>query len=425
MDVEGGLLGGRRLYVVGVLTLVYAVSIIDRQIVIILQDQLKLEFSLNDKQLGLMTGPAFVVLYLAAGLLIAPLADRHNRRTLVAASVIVWSAATAAAGLAQSYIQLVLARAGVGVGEAGSGPAAYSMIADMYPDGKRGLPTSIFSSGVYLGILTGLAGGGWLGAILGWRRTLVVLGVFGLAVGVLVRLSVAEPTRRSTDQSGAAELPFREVVRTLGAAPGIIHLLIGSSLFSMAGNGAVSFMPPFLLRLHAMDVAHVGLWLGIIIGCGGAIGSAVSGVVADRLCGNVLARYPLLIGFALLLAVPFYVAAFLAPTGAWALGLFVVPALLYPVYLTPSLMVLYRVVPPRARARAVAVLLSTFTGVALGFGPMVVGALSDYFGARMGPEGLRIALIVSVSISSAWALIHFWLAHVAMRRCADSNSAIA
>lgn len=404
----------RRGYIVGVLTLVYALNLIDRQIVIILQDQIKHEFALSDKQLGLMTGLAFVCLYSVCSLLFAPLADRHVRRTIIAAAIALWSAATASVGLAQSYSQLLLARVGVGVGEAGSGPAAYSMIADMFPEERRGFPTALFSSGVYFGILCGFAGGGWLGATLGWRHTLIVLGFVGLVIAVLVRLTVAEPERQrpTSPQSAISTL---QVFRIMLRNKAFTHLLVGCALFAMVGTGSNAFMPSYMMRVHGLSVATVGAWLGLVLGVGGAVGSLVSGVVADRLGGSSVARYPILVGSALAISLPFYLGAFLAPSGAVALGLYCVAAVLYPMYLTPSIMVTYRTVPPEARARATALVLILFTGIGLGIGPLAVGVLSDIFTPRYGPDGLRYALAVTAMVGGVWSIIHQVMAYRRMR----------
>jgi MFS family permease len=184
-----------RSYALGLLTLVYSFNFIDRQLLSILQESIKLDLSLSDGQLGLLTGFAFALFYVTAGIPIARWADRSNRRNIVAMSISLWSFMTAISGLAQNYVQLLSARVGVGIGEAGGSPPSHSIVSDIYPKEKRATALSFYSTGVNIGVLFGFLLGGWLNEFFGWRVAFFVVGVPGIFIGVLVRLTLREPIR--------------------------------------------------------------------------------------------------------------------------------------------------------------------------------------------------------------------------------------
>ncbi len=186
-------------YVLAVLTAVYALNFIDRQLLVILQEPIKLELGLSDTQLGLLSGLAFAVFYVICGIPIARLAESRSRRNVIAFSIVAWSVMTAVCGLAQNYTQLLLARMGVGVGESGGSPPSHSMISDMYPPGQRSTALSIFSTGVNIGILGGFLLGAWLNEFFGWRSVFLLVGLPGVLFALLVGFTVAEPVRGRSD----------------------------------------------------------------------------------------------------------------------------------------------------------------------------------------------------------------------------------
>ena len=203
-----------RKYALAVLTLVYTFNFIDRQLLSILQESIKVDLSLSDSQLGLLTGFAFAMFYVTAGIPIARLADRGNRRNIVAISVGLWSAMTAVSGLVQNYGQLLAARVGVGVGEAGGSPPSHSIVSDIFPPEKRASALAFYSTGVNLGILFGFLFGGWLNEFFGWRVAFMVVGIPGVLLAILVRTTVREPIRGLMENRTASEaqVPFKEVV---------------------------------------------------------------------------------------------------------------------------------------------------------------------------------------------------------------------
>nr|WP_254447819.1 MFS transporter [Sphingomonas sp. ID1715] len=189
----------RRTLTLFLLTLTYFFSYMDRQILSILLEPIRADLKLSDTQLGLLTGLAFAVFYATLGIPVARLADRGNRRNIVAISLAVWSLFTALCGLAQNYVQLLLARIGVGVGEAGSSPPSHSMIADLYPPDRRAGAMAVYTSGVVLGGGFGTMIGGYLAHEYGWRLAIMAVGLPGLALAIIVRLFVVEPPRGMSD----------------------------------------------------------------------------------------------------------------------------------------------------------------------------------------------------------------------------------
>mgnify|MGYP002008169292 CR=1 FL=1 len=190
-----------RYFVLGVLTLVYALNFVDRQLLVILQEQIKLELDLSDTQLGLLSGLSFAIFYVVCGIPIARWADTGVRRNIIALALTVWSGMTAVSGLAQNYLHLLLARVGVGVGEAGGSPPAHSMISDIFPEKERATALSIYSVGIYIGILTGFALGGFIAETFGWRMAFFVVGAPGILVALFLRPEVemtVAPVRNPT-----------------------------------------------------------------------------------------------------------------------------------------------------------------------------------------------------------------------------------
>ena len=182
-------------FVLAILTVVYAFNFIDRQILVILQEPIKAELGLSDTQLGLLTGFSFAVVYVTAGIPIAWLADRSNRRNIVAVSLGIWSVMTALSGMVQNYTQLLLARLGVDLDEAGGSPPSHSMISDYFPEEQRGTAISIYTTGIYLGILFGYFAGGWIADTYGWRNAFFIVGIPGVVLAFFLLLLVREPPR--------------------------------------------------------------------------------------------------------------------------------------------------------------------------------------------------------------------------------------
>ena len=275
-----------RNYVLLLLMIVYIFNFIDRQILVILQESIKMELGLSDKQLGLLSGFSFAVFYVVCGIPIARLADRYNRVNIVSASLAIWSAMTALSGLAGNFFHLLAARIGVGVGEAGASPPSHSIISDYFPHEERGRALSIYSIGIYIGILIGFLAGGWINQYFGWRTAFLVVGGPGILLAIVVKLTLREPLRGHLDAGDHESMPdgeFLPDVKRIWALRSFRYAAIGAGLNAFLGYGALNFMPSFAIRLHEVPVGMVGTWLALIVGLAGAAGVYSGGHLSDHL----------------------------------------------------------------------------------------------------------------------------------------------
>lgn len=395
-----------RNYVLAILTLVYVFNFIDRQLLVILQESIKKELNLSDTQLGLLSGFTFAIFYVTMGIPVARLADKKNRRNIVAASLGLWSIMTAFSGLAKNFIQLLLARVGVGIGEAGGSPPAHAMISDYFPPQKRSTALSIYSTGIYFGILIGFLMGGYLNQHLGWRTAFFVLGIPGLLFSLLFYTTVKEPRRGATDiiaEQTEEALSFSAVLKRLYVTKTFVYLALGAGLHAFCIYGLVNWAGSFLVRLHGMSKADAGVALGLLLGIGGGIGTFGGGLLTDHF-GKKDRRWYLKIPAYAIIASMFCAAGGLFLHNNFFSLLFIgCCASLHSVYLGPSLAVAHSLVPAPMRALTSAILFLVINLIGLGFGPLVVGMISDWLAPRLGVESLRWAMssIIIVSIASS------------------------
>ena len=400
-----------RYYAVGILTVVYTFNFIDRQLLAILQESIKADLLLSDTQLGLLTGFAFAMFYVTAGIPIARWADRSNRRNIISLAIGLWSFMTAISGLAQNYLQLLLARIGVGVGEAGGSPPAHSIISDIFPAERRASALALYSTGVNIGILFGFLFGGWLNEFFGWRVAFFVVGVPGLLVALIVRFTLAEPVRGLAENRSAGETaPFGDVLRLLFSRRAFRHIAFGAALNAFAGYSTSSWTASFMIRSHGMETGELGTWLALIMGLCGAIGVYLGGLGAERLAVRDLRWYMWLPALAGLICVPFMVGVYLADGPYLALGLSVVPGLLFNVYLGNALAMTHGLVGLRMRATASAILFFVLNIIGLGAGPWFIGFLSDQLAPSLGAESLRYAMLYALPAAMFWSICHFVMA---------------
>ncbi|MET1113039.1 MAG: MFS transporter, partial [Allosphingosinicella sp.] len=258
--------GGR---VLAILLAAYIFNFIDRQIIGVLAVPIKAELALSDRQLGLMGGIAFALFYSGLAIPIAWLADRRSRVNIIAVSVALWSAFTAACGLAQNFWQLFLARMGVGIGEAGGVAPSYALISDFYPKERRARALALFSLGIPIGSALGVFFGGWIASHLDWRSAFLIVGLAGLPAALLVKLGVPEPVRGGFDtadgRASAPAPPFLQVVATLAGKPSFWLLSFGAASGSILGYGLIFWLPSFFSRSFGLELAQVGWFYGSIV----------------------------------------------------------------------------------------------------------------------------------------------------------------
>jgi len=400
-----------RRYALGVLVVVYTFNFIDRQILAILLPAIKAEFGVGDTVLGFLAGTAFALFYATLGVPIALLADRWNRRNLIALSLTLWSGMTALSGLATNILQLSLARIGVGVGEAGCSPAAHSMIADYYPPEERASAMGIFTLGISFGIMIAFLTGGWVVENIGWREAFLIVGIPGVLLAVLLRLTVKEPPRGLSEarQDSADRPSILEVAGFLFKRKSFIWISVGSGLASFGGYAVANFFPSYLVRSHGMSPADIGLYLGIVLGTAGGLGFAGGGFVADRLGRGGQRRALLGVSAALMFGWLFNLPVFLSGSVTVVLILFVVPAVFSNFYLATTFAQVQNLVRLRMRGVASALMLFILNSIGLGLGPQATGILSDLLSPGFGVESMRYALLtVTVVVYPLSALSFFF-----------------
>lgn len=413
----------RRTLTLGLLTLTYFFSYMDRQILAILLELIKADLKLSDTQLGLLSGFAFAVFYAGLGLPVARLADRTNRRNIIAVSLALWSGMTALCGLAQNFVQLLLARIGVGIGEAGSSPPSHSIIADLYPVEKRASAMAIYSLGVVLGGGFGTLIGSQLAAAFGWRIAIIAIGVPGLVLAIGVRLFVVEPKRGLSDASRVADsgaMPsirsaFGDIWRDRAAR----DLVAGVTLTSLIGYALVSFGLSYLQRSLGFSITEAGLF-GLVA----AVFGTISGIAGGRLADWAAKRWGIhaqswMVALLKVCALPFTLLFYLTDVPMVAIFAYGLHILFASSYLGPTFAMLQGLAPLRMRAMWAAITLLVINLIGLGLGPTLVGVLSDSLKPWAGDrESLRWALIIMASLTP-WAIFHYWRAGLHLKRGQD------
>jgi MFS family permease len=399
-------------YVLGMLTLVYVFNFLDRQLLVILQEPIKAELGLSDTQLGLLSGLAFAVVYVTASLPLAQLAERWSRRSMVAVSLATWSAMTSLTGFVTSFTQILLARAAVGIGEAGASPASHSMISDIFPLNRRATALATYSTGINVGILLGFLLGGWINEFFGWRVAFIVVGLPGIVLALVVRFTIIEPAK-GLSQGVRTDAPpprFFDTAKLLWSRHSFRHLALGMALQSLVGYGIVSWLPSYMIRMHGMGTGEVGTWLALSVGVAGAIGTFGGGWLSDRLAGRDRRYYQWVPAAAAFMLVPLMCLVMLAVDPTIAMLIFILPALLQNVCIGPSLASTHALVDVRSKSVGSAILFFVVNLIGLGLGPLSIGMVSDYLAPTWGNESLRWALLSVVVLVGTWSATHFVLA---------------
>jgi len=409
---------GYKKYVLYVLTGVYIFNFIDRQILVILQESIKADLNLSDTQLGLLTGLAFALFYVTLGIPIARLADKTNRKKIIAWSLAIWSAMTVVSGRALNFSQLLLARIGVGIGEAGASPAAHSMISDYFPANKRATALAVYSMGIYIGILLGYLFGGWLDEFFGWRTALMVLGLPGILYAVFFYFTVKEPPRGYAENlergyaeqlktNAAANYSLLEVFSLLLSRKAFLCLALGAGIHCFSVYGVGNWLPSFLARMHGMERGEIGTWLAIGSGGGGVLGVWLGGYLTDKYGQEDKRMYLLIPTVAIVISIPL-LALMLATTNKYiVVGGNIVVKTLWSFYLAPCIAMAHGMVGLRMRALASAVFYLFLNLIGLGLGPLFIGIVSDYLAPEYGQESLRWAMTMGIVMCTIAAFL-FW-----------------
>lgn len=418
-----------RNYILFLLTAVYTFNFIDRQIIGIISPALKADLGLSDSQLGLLKGFAFAIFYTALGIPIARLADRANRVTIISVSLALWSGFTAISGFAQNFAQLAIARIGVGVGEAGGSPPSHSIISDLYPKEKRAGALAVFALGIPVGIAFAYLAGGYVTTTYGWRQTLLIVGLPGIVLALLLKLTVREPKRGASDDAATTGDSFapdqsggkgiaHEISLLLKAAshllsiPSYRYVLGGITAASFASYAMSGWIVDFFSRTHAdYPITNVYFALGVINGTAYAFGVFVGGQIVDKMALKDPRAYGLIPALALLIMIPFFLSALWADSAPMALLFFIPVHILIGFYLGPCFALAQTLAPISIRALSTAIFFFILNLIALGLGPTYIGYLSDILidTASMNEEtALRISLS-TVGIASIVGALYFFL----------------
>lgn len=428
---------GQSWYMVFVLMIFYVFSFIDRQIIALLVDPIKRDLHINDTQIGLLQGISFALLYCTLGVPIGWLADRRNRKSIIAAGVVIWSLMAALCGLARNFTQLFLARIGVGVGEAALSPAAYSMITDAFPREKLGRAFSIYNMGIAIGAGIALVVGGvvvgsvsgegqaftlpFVGEVRAWQFVFIITGAPGLLLPLLL-LSVREPVRRGLlktshdpDSKAPAAIPLRQVIAFMIAHGHFYSLhFVALALLAMLGYAVGAWLPTVMSRTYGVSAAEVGKVLGLSVLFVNTLGIYTAGRICDRLTIKGYSDAPILVclGVAILVAITSSIPAFMPSV---TLGYIAMCVAGFPFhgYVAMGPMAVNQVTPNQMRAQVSSVYLFVNALLGMGVGPALVPMISDYI--LRDPMQIRWALAIVVFGAGSLAALLLWLERRAFR----------
>lgn len=400
------------------LCFVYVLNFLDRQLLSILAKPIQDDLGITDGQLGLIGGLYFAAFYCILAIPVGWLADRTNRVKVLSIACGLWSAATAACGLAANYPQLAAARMAVGVGEAGGVPPSYAIISDYFPPGKRGTALSLFNLGPPIGQALGVAFGASVAAAYSWRSAFIVIGVIGVATAIIVWIFVREPKRGGLDVAPAPSVPqaqagpsgFWATCKMFFARPVLLRTALACAATQFVTYAILNFTILFLMREKGMTLNEVAIYYALLIGIGISAGMYVSGRLIDKLAPRSKTAYAYIPAIGLALAIPLFIAFVWAPSWPLALACLALPTALNYFYLSPAVTFVQEEVRPDQRVLSGALLLLVMNLVGLGLGPTFIGAMSDYFRPTYPDNSLQMAFYCLVPFYVLAVAMFFWLA---------------
>lgn len=407
----------------GFLCFVYVLNFLDRQLLSILAKPIQDDLGISDGQLGLIGGLYFAAFYCILAIPVGWLADKTNRVRVLSFACALWSAATAACGLAQNYPQLAAARMAVGVGEAGGVPPSYAIISDYFPSGTRGTALGLFNFGPPIGQALGVAFGASIAAAYSWRSAFISIGVIGVITALVVWVVVREPKRGGLDapaaqpstvaaQSGGG---FWATVKMFFAHPVLLRTALACGATQFVTYAIINFTTLFLMREKGMTLSDVALYYALVIGIGTMAGMYVSGRLIDRFAKRSKMAFAIIPALGLLLAMPLFVGFVWAPSWPLALAFLALPTGLNYFYLSPAVTLVQEEVRPDQRVLAGALLLLVMNLIGLGLGPTYLGAVSDFLRPEHPDNSLQLAFYSLIPFYILAVLMFFWLARAIKR----------
>ncbi len=396
-----------RAVVLSMLLLVYTFNFLDRQILGILAIPVKEDLGLSDTQLGALGGIAFALLYSTLAIPLALIADKTSRTWVITISLTIWSGFTALCGFATNFWQMFLFRLGVGVGEAGGVAPSYALIADYFPSHERARALAIYSLGIPLGSAAGVMFGGYVAQMIEWRTAFIAVGIAGVVIAPLFRLIVREPKKVFAPATTPVEPPQKtsDVFRILAAKKSFWFLSFGASMSSLCGYGIAFWLPSLMQRSFGLDLIGTSQFYGAILLFGGTAGVLAGGWLGDYFGKKDRAAYAWLPAISFILGVPLFAGGILSSSVTAAFLFLLIPQALAYVWLGPVLSAVQHLVPATMRATASASFLFINNLIGLGFGTLILGAMSDRFSQTYGDEGLRYAILSALVFYIAAAVL--------------------
>ncbi len=399
---------GYRRWLLFLLALIYTSNFVDRQIFSTLIQPIKKDLHLTDTELGMLSGLTFAVFYTALGIPIARLIERKSRIVVMTVCIAVWSAMTASCGLAQNFLQLAISRVGVGVGEAGCLPAANSLVSDHFPREKRATALGVFTLGIPIGSMIGAVAGGWIAQHMSWRLAFFMVGAPGLLIALLTILTLREPPRGLVEGGKAPPEapPLTAVIRRLFSRPAALWVCVAAGVSAAGTYGTITFAAAYFTRRFGFDFTQAGLAAGLISGVGAGVSVISGGLLTDRIARMDVRAYAWVPIVGLVLAVPLYLVGFTRADAGAALMFLVAAAAVQQLYLAPTFAVANNVAEARMRATSVSLMSFVWNLIGLGFGPLIVGSLSDRFGHALmgGSDPLSLCRKAACADASATGL---------------------
>lgn len=426
-----------RWFILILLLVTNALAYADRHVFSILIPAIKAEFAISDSVLGLIGGPVFVISFVLFSMPLARLADTWSARGVLALCVGFWSAATAGCGAALNVLQLAVARALVGVGEAGGLPPSQSMLSGIFPDSSRARAMGIFSSATHFGIMLGLVGGALIAAAWGWRAAFFTLAAAGIPLAILIWFVAPRQQAAVAAVAAAPAGSLFQAAAKCWAIPSYRLLILGVAIFNIFGFGSATWLPTYYIRSHGMSMVEAGAWMGLGSAVGGVAGSFASGFIVDALRPRDLRWQLRLPALGYFICFPLLVLQFLIPGGfAISVGQLNIPVValvglgagfLTAFWAGPAFDAIARLMPPDLRAQAMALLVIVISVIGSGLGPVVAGVVSDVLASTHKAESIRYSLLsLSVLALVAGALIWWGSEHfpkdVARRQAAESGA---
>jgi predicted MFS family arabinose efflux permease len=396
-----------RWYVLVVLTLVYALNIADRFVMSTLIEPIKADLRLSDSAIGFLTGTSLAIFYVTAGLPLAYLADRANRRTMVVLALGAWSLMTACCGIARNFLQLMLARIGVGVGEAGGTPPSTSLVSDYFPWRQRAFALSVFGLGGSLGSMLG-SSSGYASDAWGWRAAFFVLGIPGIVVAGIIALTIREPARGRLDEAPHRQVSLGDTVRFIAHQRSLVHALAAATLYTLWSWGLMWWTPSYLVRSHHLALGDAGGALSLMHGIGGTAVLILTTVIMSGFARRDPRLVPWYMAVTIVAGTIPSIVAYAAHSSSLALGMLWIFIPLSYASFGPTFALVQNLVPASMRAQAVAIMLFTSNIANLVIAPQAIGAASDLISPYCGAESLRHAL-VPLAFVGFWAALHYWL----------------